>query len=555
MINLDIILKINHITSRLILLGIGTLLFACKDEMTDPNDTKYNSSEGDAIIIQLNNYHQTMNHFGASDAWSAEWVGRWPNASKEPLAKLLFSKEVDSEGNPKGIALSMWRFNFGEGAGEQTNSGYAADAWKRETECFLNPDGTYDWNKQVGARWFLQKAREYGVPYFTGWTNSPPYFMTKNGLTFNTDAVGNKYNLAASNYEKFATHLAKVTKHFEEEGFPFVAVSPFNEPQHAWRFNIGAASQSGSYATNAEISAITRIINKKFEDLGVNSKIMLSEAGSIDALYTSKQDAATSNQINTFFNLGSINYLGNLSKVSKHIAGHSYWLNPNVSTSISHRKNLLAKMQQINNELEYWQTEYSLLGTDYRGGKDWQELKDMDFALWLARIIHIDVTQANCSGWSFWTAMNNSNWQDHANRFGLIRWIPNIDAPTQSDGTYEVCKNLWAMGNFSRFIRPGMRRIDVLDAKYSNPVDAASNFMISAYRDLENNKLVLVMINYTGNRRQIKIDNYLKDFKLKDNKFNVYTTSETSDLKKSVMTVDGISIPEKSITTLVGEMK
>src|SRR5690606_5549227 len=102
---------------------------------------------------------QTIHHFGASDAWSAEWVGRWPASSKAPIAKLLFSDGFDADGNPDGIALSMWRFHIGEGSAEQDDSGYNKnEGWKRETECFLNPDGTYDWEKQAGARWFLEQA-------------------------------------------------------------------------------------------------------------------------------------------------------------------------------------------------------------------------------------------------------------------------------------------------------------------------------------------------------------------------------------------------------------
>jgi hypothetical protein len=42
-----------------------------------------------------------------------ERTGRW-----ERIADLLFSREIDSQGRPKGIRLSIWRFNIGAGTAE-----------------------------------------------------------------------------------------------------------------------------------------------------------------------------------------------------------------------------------------------------------------------------------------------------------------------------------------------------------------------------------------------------------------------------------------------------
>ena len=46
-------------------------------------------------------------------------------------------------------------------------------------ECFLNPDGTYDWNKQQGQRNFLKLAKERGVSKFLAFLNSPPVYYTE----------------------------------------------------------------------------------------------------------------------------------------------------------------------------------------------------------------------------------------------------------------------------------------------------------------------------------------------------------------------------------------
>ena len=124
------------------------------------------------------------------------------------VAKLLFSQAVDEDGNPEGIGLSIWRFNIGAGSVEQADSSHINPGTR--TECFLNPDGTYNWNKQAGQRSFLRLAKEYGVPYLLGFLNSPPVYYTKNGLATNTGR-GHTYNLKEDRYDDFASFMAEVT--------------------------------------------------------------------------------------------------------------------------------------------------------------------------------------------------------------------------------------------------------------------------------------------------------------------------------------------------------
>ena len=60
--------------------------------------------------------YQTIDGFGASDAWQCAIVGRnWPEGKRERIADLLFSREADAQGHPRGIGLSIWRFNVGAG--------------------------------------------------------------------------------------------------------------------------------------------------------------------------------------------------------------------------------------------------------------------------------------------------------------------------------------------------------------------------------------------------------------------------------------------------------
>ncbi len=111
--------------------------------------------------------YQTIDNFGASDGWSFQFLGLWPKVKRDKIADWLFSTENDANGNPKGIGLSLWRFNIGTGSAEQGDASQIGSVWTR-TECFLRPDGSYDWNKQQGQRTFLALAKERGVKQFLG---------------------------------------------------------------------------------------------------------------------------------------------------------------------------------------------------------------------------------------------------------------------------------------------------------------------------------------------------------------------------------------------------
>src|SRR5690625_2533476 len=84
------------------------------------------------LTIQLNNRQQIIHEFGASDAWSTQFVGKnWPLEKRQEMADLLFSSEMDANGNPRGIGLSIWRFNIGGGSAEQGVESGIEDQWRR----------------------------------------------------------------------------------------------------------------------------------------------------------------------------------------------------------------------------------------------------------------------------------------------------------------------------------------------------------------------------------------------------------------------------------------
>lgn len=500
--------------------------------------------------------NQKIHHFGASDAWSVETIGLWPSEKRDSLAKLLFSKKFDSNGNPEGAGLSNWRFRIGDGSRDQSPLGLSSSNWFKTTHCFLNPDGTYNWNKQAGSRWFLQKAKEYGVQHFTGWTDSPPYFLTKSGYVYRITNITSGYNLSSGNYTAYAEFLANVANHFEGEGIHFDVISPVNEPQWSWDYAAGQGGQPGSYCSNTELSNLVKSIDTVFKAENVKSKILISEAGDISYLYNNNS-GSTDNQIYNFWDPSSSLFIGNLFSMSNFVSGHGYFSESTVQNAITSRQSLSSKLLLTNSNLEYWQTEYSLLSGGYL---EKPNMTPIDYSLFIARVIHYDLTVGNCTGWDWWTAFSRPWGEDHKYRFALINWYPNVDDTTCNDGTYGVTKNLWVLGNYSHFVQPDYRRISVLRSDLLSPAQSSNKQLISAYLSPESDTVVFVVVNYADFDQQIKLNFEKLPYSDSIVNFKTYVTSVSDNLKaypEIDMINDSLTVTVKarSVSTLVGSIK
>jgi len=501
------------------------------------------------FTIDYQNKKQQIHDFGASGCWNSEEIGKyWPSAKKNRMAELLFSAETDEQGNPKGIALSSYRFNIGAGTTEQGVASNIPDP-NRRAECFLDSIGKYDFSKQAGYQWFVRKAKEYGVPTLIAFVNSPPVFMNKNGLGFKSNKDGHT-NLRPEKYTDFADFLANVLLHFEKQGLHFGYLSPINEPQWEWAANDkGKCSQEGSPYYNHEIASVVRKIDSVFTKKQVPSKIFIVESGSIERLF--QGNAWADNQIDNFWNPAHANYLGNLKNIEKNaVSAHSYWTESTTEKLIENRQKLFGKLQSTNKELQYWQTEYSFLGDGFKEGST-NKRSQIDCGLFLAKVIHHDLTLVNAPVWHFWTAIDATRPNSEI-RYNLISAIPDKD---RKDGEFYDTKNLWALGNYSRFVRPGMYRIEAERNDGLSLLQSANDLMVSSYFDEKTQKIAVVVINYDTKPKQVEFQ--FKNFASKVLRVKPYVTSEDDNLKAypEVKSNEKISLKARSITTLVGSMK
>ena len=494
------------------------------------------------ITVDMTVTYQTMDNFGAAGCWFGEGIGKyWPQEKKERIAELLFSKAMDSLGNPKGIGLSAWRFNIGAGTQEQGDSSGISDFRKR-VECFLNSDGTYDWSKQEGYQWFLKQAKDYGVEQLIAFSNSPPVQFTENGLGYKLNKDF-KTNLRAEHFKDYVQFLTQVLSHFEENGIHFDYISPCNEPQWDWFGEFGTAKQEGTPWSNANISEISKLLDSTLTASQLETDILITEAAQLNFLYEGNGHAHQ--QIANLFHPDSTLYVGGLKHMPNLIAAHSYFTDNSDDQIISVREKVGEATKQAN--LKFWESEYSMLANGYKDGHKGKRTA-MDCALFLAKIIHFDITKANASAWQFWNAFEPGD-SDFDTKYYFIALDPN---EASTDGEFSPVKNLWSMGHYSRFVRPGMVRVEVNTGM--TDLESAQSLMSSAYLDQDTGKLVLILINY-GQTDQL-IDLHLKSDSYKY--YTPYTTTSDKDmnLKKGEerqLINQGISLKARSISTLVLE--
>ena len=501
------------------------------------------------VTVNPNICYQTIADFGSSDCWTADFVGKYfSDAEKEKSAKWLFSQEMDADGNPEGIGLSMWRVNLGAGSAEQGSQSGIEDITRRGY-CYLDANGNYDWTKSAGQQYFMQQAKKYGVDHFLLFSNSAPVQFTKNGKACANKGVSGS-NLADNHYADFAKFLTTTTKHFTDKGYNITLIDPVNEPQYDW-----TEGQEGSPWTNECIAKLARELDKSITDQGLSAQILLPEACQWKALYQDGTEKRANNQIEAFFNTSnSSTYIGDLKNLKRAIAGHSYWTFGTNADLKDIRQNVWNKAQEYN--LDVYQTEWSMLDKEPSTSAGFPSSYDaasyMDISLYMGKLIHCDLTYGNMASWSYWTSFAQEKW-GQKNRFYLLRMNTQGDnnnesyGDIQNGGTITDNSNLWVLGNYSRFIRPGYKRIDHITNKEEN----LNKLLGSAYLSPDGKRIVLVYVNMMASQNSVRI-NIEGQKTAKD--INVYRTSAKENLKhiKSSFSLDKlIAIPTKSVVTIV----
>ncbi len=452
--------------------------------------------------------YQTIESFGASGAWWAQYVGGWDSVMnstgmeiREYIAMLLFDDE-------NGIGLNSYRYNIGAGSRDKGHaSSLITDSWRRAYS-FLAEDGSYDWTRDANAVWMMNRAVEYGVDEITMFVNSPLESLTISGNAYGSSSASSKSNLDPDNYQAFAEYVLDVVEHFTlEEGLPVKFVSPVNEPQWDWT----DSSQEGCHYEPDEVVELLKASLSELE-----SRAELNEAVELSAPDGGDWNTASMQYINAILKDDT------LKEYFTSFDLHSYWSDSTIKTTFA---------------TTYSAKRYS--GITYRM-TEWCEMTNgvdttMDSALNLAEQVYEDMTILDCVSWQYWIAVSCYDYRD-----GLIY----VDSTKQ---TVTVPKRLWAMGNYSRFIDRGYVRVDCdLDV---GAVEASAYMGTNEYGEEE---LVIVFINQRA--KSVNIDFSGVDASVY-NRISVNVTSDDYDLEETYYAefLDGtaVAIPGQSVTTVV----
>ena len=329
-----------------------------------------------------------------------------------------------------------------------------------------------------------------------------------------------------------ATSLKGIEQH---DGIHFDYICPVNEPDGHW--NWLGPKQEGSPATNREIARLVRETAKEFQKQRLTTQILVNESSDLRCMLgVYKTTWERGNLIRTFFSKDSTaTYLGATNNVPRLMVGHSYWTNTPVPFMRQIREQLRDTLARYG--LRFWQTELCIMSNDEEigggGGYDFT----MKTALYVARVIHHDLVFADAESWSWWRAVGE-NYKD-----GLIR----VYTTDHMRSGYAVDSRLmWALGNYSRFVRPGAVRYEVTSPEPFDPYGV----MCSAYRN-SNGQWVSVVINYSERIQLFSLQ--LSDQVVR--KWQMYRTSDVSGetLKPVGITSGTVTLPPRSITTFVAQ--
>jgi len=440
------------------------------------------------VTIDWNVTHQTIDGFGTSQAAFAPNLYAWPEPQRSQIMDLAFSQA-------NGIGLTIFRSNI-----------------RPELEPSKGAWNDYNDPAQV---WMMRQAVNRGpVKLFASVWSPPAWMKTEGKLT--------RGKLKTENYQDFADFLSHYAAEYARaNGVEIYAVSMTNEPDNTFDqtcssdidcpcndrectihvpCDVDGYCQGWDTCTwdSKEIASfLADYLSPTFAANRIAAKVIAPE--------TSLWDIAESRLSETYNNPTAA---ARLDIAAGHLYGGS---NPSL---VFHKA--------LNYGKTIWQTEASIRYDPW----------DMSGALSWATTIHQGLT-AQVSAWVWWV---------------LALW-PNYDQnlmslDDQSTGAFSVSKTFWALGNFSRFIRPGFVRI------HTTTSHAPSVLATSAYKDPATGQFVIVAINSGTSDLRVNF----KTLGFAGGNVAPYITSNVQNLapQPAVSLANTITIPAQSIVSYVG---
>lgn len=472
--------------------------------------------------IKVTPGHASVTHNGRFQGWGTSiiWWGNRIGYSEKlssDAAKLFFSEE--------GMRLNIMRYNIGGGDDPThhhiTRTDSMIPGWKKWDE--EAQDYVYDYEADANQLRVLKKAVEAAGEdaYVEVFSNSPPYFMCKSGCSSGgVEPMMN--NLKDECYEDFAGYLAEVTQYMQDEmGIKVHSVSPMNEPNTDFWHQYSEKQEGCHFDAGESQNQILQATARAFAERDMaDIEVVGSDETSTDLALLAYQ-----------------NYYQATKDILSRISSHSY--------GVSRIEDLGNRMKADGWNL--WMSEVD--GGDTAG----ENAGEMGAALWLGKKIISDINGMSPSAWVLWLVIDN-----HISKDG---YMGNQDSgmPDLNQGYWGLAvadhdhqeilltQKYYAMGQFSRYIRPG------------DTIIHCGEDVLAAYNQ-ESGRIVVVAVNDAAEERHIPIR--FEDFERVPAAAQVIRTSgdhvqgEKWADAGSVPVVDGVLdgvLKAHSITTFIME--
>ena len=441
--------------------------------------------------------------WGTSLCWWAHRIG-YSDVLTEKSADLFFGEN--------GLNLNIMRYNIGGGDDpththiKRTDS--KVPGWLKYDKD--KDEYIYDYNADRNQLNVLKAAyKKAGKDAFVEvFSNSPPYFMTKSGCSsgnFNP----NENNLKEECYKDFAEYIADVTEYINNVlNIKVSSVSPMNEPNTDYWKHFSEKQEGCHYDCGESQNRIILETAKAIKNKGLNHiQIVASD------------ETSTDKQLEEY-----LNYTDEVKAVIDRVSTHTY------GTEKIAELGKLMKEEKRN----LWMSETDWSDT---AGKNAGE---MGAALWLAKKIIFDINNLSPSAWVIWLTIDH-----HKSKDG---YLGNKDSgfPSTKKGYWGLAfaehdkkeivltKKYYAMGQFSKFIRPG------------DTIIHCNDNTLAAFNS-KTNEVKIVCVNCSSKELPITVD--LTDFKKSNRNVKVIRTSGNLENGENWAILNDLELTDNTFST------
>ncbi len=485
--------------------------------------------------------YQTFEGWGTSLGWWANAVGGWTmegqsgKAKREEIMDLVFGAD--------GLNLNIVRYNIP--GGENPDHNHLKD-FREMPLVKENSTSIYNWNADANQLWVLQQANAIRQQIAgsgksdiinEAFSNAPPYWMTTSGCVSGAEFASDE-NLPAANYQMFAEYIADYVTYLQNDlGIQIDYVEPLNEAgSDYWGAN-GTQEGMRVYAGESQSKLIMTVYNELVE------RGLISESSKLQM--TGLDETSTDLAVENWNQLDDATK-NIISKINTHIYSHSVEAQEEL-----HELAYGSQSNYQNPNYKIWMSEIA-----YGGGEE-PSTTSMKYALELAFDVQENINVMGASAWIYWQIVESSlQNMMYGNNYGLIHGVfqdvgndeygIDMDGLAMNRGDYELTKQYYALGQYSRYIKQGysivqIENTDTGDVKLYN-VAALSP---------DGTELVIVSTNLGETAEPNNY--YLKGFRA--DSCTKIVTSDDKNWATSTMDVNGNylsdTLEEGSITTYV----